>query len=147
MELIGLIVKLVLFMICAYFVYKLGSLLVVLVDYMTFLNIAFGGSTSSTSLLHLYVCPVEKLDHAAFEELNNFLKQLGEVSLDSESIRNVLTSAYSHVVLVRRRADGSLQGFSYYAKERDVLNGRKYTLLKIGTTVFNYNYRRNALPF
>ena len=146
MEWTGLVVKLVVFLICVLLVYKLGALFIVLWDSITFLNIIFGGSTTSASRLHLYVCPVEKVDSALFDEIKNFATQFSELTHDSDSFRTIVKASYSHVVMARRRTDGSLQGCMLGAKERGILKGRKYMLLKIGMFIFKYNHRRSVLP-
>lgn len=141
-----LVLLLLILPVCLYLAPKLFRLFLVLIDYMALLSTAFGGLSHGTSNISVFVCTIDWLSNAAFEEQLEFLQEHGGMGWTGKAFRESLTKTYTRVVLMRRPTDGSLQGLLYLGKERGEMNGRKYTLLKVGPFVLNKEYQRSPVP-
>lgn len=80
-----------------------------------------------------YFCPTMKLDHAAVKEVFRYAakKIKHPVAQDENQFYRSMYSS-SHVVLMRKRTDGSLRGLMLLNMTRRIHNGNEHGLFDIG---------------
>ena len=109
-------------------------------------NIAIGGREDRRAMnpkmrLYIYVCQTNLLDETSLVELFNFIKSMMNTDLTIQEAHRLILS-YTYVVLSRERSDGSLRGMMFVGVDRRLQeNGNPYTIIRVGLSYFQLNYR------
>lgn len=120
-------------------------------DYYTLWNIAFGSSPQRRQIsarfrLHCYVAFTRLFDASSVNELYVFLKDKIDTDMAIQDFHHVVRS-YKYAILFRERMDGSLRGVMLFDKLRKDHAGMKYTIFKLGLAFFHQNYQGGPLLY
>ena len=120
-------------------------------EYYVLWNVAVGGRSDRRAIsakirLHAYICESVLLDEVSINELYTFCCNMIETDVTIREFHSVLLS-YKYALLFRDRKDGSLRGMMLLGVDHKVKGRTKYTLIRLGLSLFQNYYRGGPLLY
>ncbi|XP_065889419.1 uncharacterized protein [Dysidea avara] len=144
------IVQLLILVIVGYLLFKLiRKCIKGLAQCYVLWSIAFGGKSTHRHVnpsvrLHLYVVKPSLLDKVTISELYHFAADMIASDVSIQIFHKILLQ-YTYAALFRDKVDGSLRGMTLLGFDRDMVEGRKCTVMKVGLVLFKNAYHGGPL--